>query len=166
MTTWSRTAWRPKSPSCRAGLVRLPAGGGRRVASRPIRRRWPRSACRWTICAPPSPPPTSTSAKGSFDGRCAPPPSTPTTSSSSAAEYAALVVAYRTARRCAWPTLPTSWTAPRTRAWPPGTADRAVILNIQRQPAPTSSRRRRPRQAALLPQLTAPACRPRIDVAS
>ncbi len=56
------------------------AASGRRCASRPTRRRWRRTACRSTTCAPRSATPTPTRPRAASTARRAPRRSTPTTS--------------------------------------------------------------------------------------
>ncbi len=136
------------------------SAGGQRPAVR-IQANPHRAGAHWavasTTCAPPSAAPTSTSAKGSFDGPAARlhhrrqrPAAAPPTNTS---QIDHRLPERRAAR--ASPTSPTSSTAPRTRGWRPGpTASPAIVLNIQRQPG-ANVIEVVDRIKALLPQLQA-----------
>ena len=71
------------------------AASGRRCASRPTRRRWPRTASASTRCAPRSPPANANSAKGSFDGPTRAYTINANDQLLTAADYQNLIVAYR-----------------------------------------------------------------------
>ena len=135
--TWSTRGSRRRSRSCPASAWSASAAAsGRPCASRPIRRRSPRTASTSTTCARRSPHANVNQAKGSFDG--------PTRASTIDANDQLRsrrripgadhrLQQRRAGARC--PTSPTSSTAPRTRGSPRGPNDApAVILNIQRQP--------------------------------
>ena len=115
------------------------AGSGRRCASRPTRRRWPRTASASTRCARRSRAANANSAKGSFDGPTRAYTINANDQLLTADDYQNLIVAYRNGapvRLVDVAQVVESAENVRLGAWAgsDGELRPAIILNVQRQP--------------------------------